>query len=329
MSLDKFFNKINGLKVIIIGDVMLDSYSFGKIERNSPEAPVPIVDVINKENRIGGAANVALNIKSLGGIPYLFSCIGDDHYGKIFLDLLEKKKISTDYIIIDPKRKTTVKERIIVKKNHVLRVDDENTNNLSKILQEKLIEKMIKLSKKCDLLIIQDYEKGLLNKNFINDIIKNLKNKITIAVDPKFKNFKFYNNIDLFKPNLIESCKGFNLNIKTISTKKIGLVAQKYLIKNKIKFIMITMSENGILIVDKKSISHFKIKSKNIVDVSGAGDTVIAIASLCIYLSTSIPFLCNISNLAGKIVCQSSGVVPISKSKLYNEAKENELIKEA
>ena len=109
----------------------------------------------------------------------------------------------------------------------------------------------------------------------------------------------------------------------------IGLAAQKYLIKNKIKFIMITMSENGILIVDKKSISHFKIKSKNIVDVSGAGDTVIAIASLCIYLSTSIPFLCNISNLAGKIVCQSSGVFPISKSKLYNEAKENELIKEA
>ena len=175
-----------------------------------------------------------------------------------------------------------------------------------------------------------------INKIYMNndfkekiEIIKNLKNKITIAVDPKFKNFEFYNNIDLFKPNLIESCKGLNLNIKTISTKKIGLVAQKYLIKNKIKFMMITMSENGILIVDKKSISHFKIKSKNIVDVSGAGDTVIAIASLCIYLSTSIPFLCNISNLAGKIVCQSSGVVPISKYKLYKEAKENELIKEA
>tara|TARA_B100001175_G_scaffold161270_1_gene136682 strand:- start:3382 stop:4371 length:990 start_codon:yes stop_codon:yes gene_type:complete len=328
MSLKRFFNKINGIKVIIVGDVMVDSYTFGKIERNSPEAPVPIVNVENKENRIGGAANVALNIKSLGGIPYLCSCIGKDNYGKIFLELLEKNKISTDSIIIDSKRKTTVKERVIVKKNHIVRIDNETTNDLSYKFQKIVREKIFKLSKKCDLLIIQDYDKGLLNKNFINEIIKKLKNKITITVDPKFKNFKFYDNISLLKPNLIEACKGLNLNIKSIPKNKIGLAAQKYLLKKKIKFIMITMSKNGILIIDKKTISHFKTKSKDIVDVSGAGDTVIAIASICVYLSTSVPFLCNISNLAGKIVCQSSGVVPINKSILLDKVKENELIKD-
>jgi len=328
MSLNRFFNRIKRIKVIIVGDVMVDSYTFGTIDRNSPEAPVPIVDVESKENRIGGAANVALNIKSLGGKPYLCSCIGKDDYGKIFLNILKKNSISTDSIIIDPKRKTTVKERIIVKKNHIIRIDDESTNEISKKLREKLREKIFKLSKKCDLLIIQDYDKGLLNKSFINEIIKKLKNKISIAVDPKFKNFNFYNNINLLKPNLIEACNGLGLNIKTSSKKKIGQAAKKYLIKNKIKFIMITMSEDGILIIDKKTISHFKTKSENIVDVSGAGDTAIAIASICIYLATSIPFLCNISNLAGKIVCQSSGVVPINKSKLFNAVKENELIKE-
>ena len=231
MSLKRFFNKINGIKVVIVGDVMVDSYTFGKIERNSPEAPVPIVNVENKENRIGGAANVALNIKSLGGMPYLCSCIGKDNYGKIFLDLLEKNKISIDSIIIDPKRKTTVKERVIVKKNHIVRIDNETTNDLSNKFQNILREKIFELSKICDLLIIQDYDKGLLNKDFI-------------------------------------------------------------------------------------------------IDVSGAGDTVIAIASICVFLSTPIPFLCKISNLAGKIVCQSSGVVPINKSILFDKVKENELIKD-
>ena len=227
-----------------------------------------------------------------------------------------------------PEEKSTVKERVIVKKNHIVRIDNETTNDLSNKFQNTLREKIFELSKICDLLIIQDYDKGLLNKDFINEIIKKLKNKITITVDPKFKNFKYYNNVNLLKPNLIEACRGFNINIKTISKNKIGLAAQKYLLKNKINFIMITMSKNGILIIDKKKISHFKTKSKNIIDVSGAGDTVIAIASICVFLSTSIPFLCKISNLAGKIVCQSSGVVPINKSILFDKVKENELIKD-
>ena len=145
MSLIKFFDDIRGVNVIIVGDVMLDSYIIGKIERKSPEAPVPIVNVSNKENRIGGAANVALNIKALGGIPHLCSCIGDDDAGNNFMSLMQKNGLSSEGIISSNKRKTTVKERIIVNKKHVLRIDDEMTSTISFNVQKKLIQIIKKL----------------------------------------------------------------------------------------------------------------------------------------------------------------------------------------
>ena len=327
MSLKNYFNEINGIKVIIVGDVMIDSYVFGGIERDSPEAPVPIVNVNYKEKRIGGAANVALNIKSLGGIPYLCSCVGKDHEGKNFIELLKKKKLSNSSIIIDSKRKTTIKERVIVNNKHILRVDDENTENISKIVQNKLILIIKKLVNECSLLIFQDYNKGILTKDFINQIINFSKNKIKITVDPKYENFNSYKNIDLLKPNLLEACQGLKLDYKKITNNKLGIAAQKHLVKNKIKCIMITMSENGILIIDENNINHYKTFSNKIVDVSGAGDTVISVASICFCMSIPTNFLGYFSNLAGTIVCQTSGVIPINKKKLFKEAIKNDLDK--
>lgn len=327
MSLKNYFNDIKKIKVIIVGDVMVDSYVIGKIERNSPEAPVPIINVNQRKNRIGGAANVALNIKALGGIPYLCSCIGKDNSGKKFLDLMKKNKLSSESIIVNKERKTTIKERIIVDKKHVVRIDDEITEKISVKMQEKLYQIIKKLIKKSDLLILQDYDKGVLTKDFINQIINFSRNKIKISVDPKCQNFHSYRNIDLFKPNFQEACKGFRLNHKKVSIKKLGLVSKNYLQKNGINCIMITMSKNGILIVNKDNVKHYKTISKKILDVSGAGDTVISVASLFFIMSVPIEFLGRFSNLAGRLVCQRSGVKPINKKELYREANKNDLDK--
>jgi len=243
------------------------------------------------------------------------------------MSLMQKNGLSSEGIISSNKRKTTVKERIIVNKKHVLRIDDEMTSTISFNVQKKLIQIIKKLIDKSQLLIFQDYDKGILNKKFIHEIISFGKNKITITADPKNQNFEFYQNIDLFKPNLLEVCRGFNLNYKRVTIKQLELASKKHLKKKSINCLMITMSKKGILVINKNSTKHFKVFSRKIIDVSGAGDTVISIASICCYMSTSSSFLGHFSNLAGGLVCESSGVVPINKRKLSDEASKNDLYK--
>ena len=192
---------------------MLDSYLFGNVERISPEAPVPIIDITNKENKLGGAANVAANIKNLGGTPILCSVIGKDNSGELFLDLLKNMNISFDYIYQTENRITTNKTRVIGNNHQMLRIDEEIKSELNKDDQENfstLINKA--LSQKIDCILFQDYDKGVINENIINKITINAGFlKIPILVDPKKNNFSFYKNVNLFKPNLKELREGLNL----------------------------------------------------------------------------------------------------------------------
>jgi rfaE bifunctional protein kinase chain/domain len=316
--MDLFKNK----KILIIGDLMLDSYLFGEVNRISPEAPVPIVNIKNKINKLGGSANVASNIKNIGGTPILCSVIGDDLNGDILISILQEMKISTDNIYKSKNRKTTNKTRIIGNNHQMLRIDDEeclelnkDENTLLSIINNTLDNNNI------DCILFEDYDKGILNDYIINIITNRANNlNIPIIVDPKRKNFNSYNNITLFKPNLKEFKE--SINIHSNDRDELLKNGSKILHKRGIEIVFVTLSEDGIFISYKKGTKTInKIipgTARNIVDVSGAGDTVISIISILIN-DISIEEIAKISNLAGGIVCEEIGAVPINKEKLLKE----------
>ena len=321
MKINKVFEKIKGKKIIIIGDSMVDSYVLGKINRNSPEAPVPIVDVKQEDTKLGGAANVALNIQSLGMEPILCSVIGDDKDGENFLKLCKKNNLDTTGIIIDYNRKTTNKKRVIVNKKHILRIDNEETNYIEPEIREKFVNNIEKLISNNKIIIFQDYDKGVISKELIEEI--NKIDHLFIAVDPKKRNFFEYKNVDLFKPNLSEMLNAFNS--KDDSIKNLNTISDELKSKNNIKNLMITLSDNGLLINNDAGFIHNKIENKKIIDVSGAGDTVISLATILFYLKLPEKFIAEMCNLAGGITCMSSGVSAINLKELTENAERNNL----
>ena len=322
MGVNSFFNKIKDISVLVVGDSMIDSYIYGEIKRKSPEAPVPIVNVVKSLKKLGGAGNVALNLKSLGANPILCSVIGDDENGQDLLKILKKEKLRTDGIIIDKKRKTTVKKRVIVKNNHIVRIDDEITDPINNMILSKISKKIISLSKDSEILIFQDYNKGVISKKLIQTVIKNCFN-IFISVDPKHANFNDFKKVDLFKPNLNEMKENFNIN--DTSDRKLIELGKRFITKNKIKNLMITLSERGIIIINDSQISKHKTQIKKIIDVSGAGDTIIALASLLFYLKIPQKFIGEICNLAGGMACMESGVHAIKLKELIKNTRSNNL----
>lgn len=320
------FKNFSQLNVLIIGDVMMDSYFFGKVDRISPEAPVPIVSVEKKDNRLGGAANVALNIKALGANPILCAVIGNDEDGKKFNSLLKKEKLSSTGIVTSGERITTVKTRIIGNKHQVLRVDSENNHPLSKKEYTQLFKSISNVINtiKIDVVIFQDYDKGVITKQLIAEVVKLCnKNNIPTAVDPKKTNFNFYKNVTLFKPNLKELREGLNIDISPSNNKAIEMAIDQLNVALKNKITFITLSEHGVFIKNKSKKKHISAHIRNIADVSGAGDTVISVASLCLALNQPIDTIAELANLAGGLVCEDIGVVPIDKNQLLSEAIAN------
>lgn len=322
----ELFKNFNNLNVLIIGDVMIDSYYFGKVERISPEAPVPIVSVKGKESRLGGAANVALNIKALGANPILCSVVGNDREAEKFNDLLLDQNLSVEGILRSDERITTVKTRIIGNKHQVLRVDSEKDSPLSNEEFEALkikIETIIN-DNKIDIVIFQDYDKGVITPELIKNVITICnKNNIPTAVDPKKRNFSDFKDVTLFKPNLKELKEGLNIDIDPSNSKEVenAIDALNNKLSNKITFI--TLSEHGVFIKDENLKKQISAHVRSISDVSGAGDTVISVASLCLALNQPISMIAEIANLAGGLVCESVGVVPIDKDQLLSEAISN------
>ena len=323
----KLFDSFCSKKVMIIGDVMVDSYLFGKVERISPEAPVPVVSVNSRSNRLGGAANVALNINSMGAIPVLCSVIGNDDKADTFIKLLKKDNLPVEGIIKSKNRITTTKFRIIGNNTQMLRVDEEtesdlDINDLSELL--KRIDSILE-NNKINVIVFQDYDKGVLNYEVITKII-DLANKfdIPIVADPKKKNFTTYKNLTLFKPNLKELKEGLNIDFELSEIKNLEDAIRQLHKNQNIDIVLATLSEAGIFISYKDENNNFKNKHipahiRSIADVSGAGDTVIGLASLCLASNLPYPEIARISNLAGGLVCEEVGVVPINKEKLFDE----------
>ncbi|MEI6508845.1 MAG: bifunctional ADP-heptose synthase [Bacteroidota bacterium] len=311
--------KFKNLKVLVVGDVMIDAYLFGKVERISPEAPVPVVAVSKKENRLGGAANVALNLVSLGAKPILCSVIGDDKEGTELIQLLKNNKIGTEGIVVSKKRITTVKTRVIAQSHHMMRIDNEHTENLNSSESANLLKKIFSLSKNADVLVFEDYDKGVLDANNISQIIKKaIELNVPVAVDPKKNNFTSYKGATLFKPNLKELREGFR-DFSIDNKAQFEAVVKDLMKQMKLKNLFVTMSERGVMITDGKKFEYVPAHLRKISDVSGAGDTVIAVASLCLALKQSNATIAQLSNLAGGLVCEEVGVVPIDKKLLIDE----------
>lgn len=325
-SIEEIFEAFNKLKVLIIGDVMVDSYLWGKVDRISPEAPVPIVHVHKRESRLGGAGNVAINIHALGASPVICSVIGEDEDAKTIFSNFESLGISTSGIITSPSRITTVKHRILSGSQHMLRIDSENDHPLE-VQEEKLLwEKIKEILPDCQAVIFEDYDKGTITDNIIHSTIE-LANKLNIAtiVDPKKRNFLKYKGATLFKPNFKELKEGLKVDIDPADLDALKSSVELLKEKLELKGVLLTLSERGVYIDFNKSKQLLPALQREISDVSGAGDTVISIAGVCLALGLSPTFIAALSNLGGGLVCEQVGVVPINKKALLKEAKKEKL----
>lgn len=318
----ELFEQFASVKVAVVGDVMLDTYWWGQVDRISPEAPVPVVSIKRKEFRIGGAANVALNTEALLAPTTVFSVIGQDDDADILCGLLDNNQINASYIIRDANRPTTNKIRIMGRSQQMMRIDYEETKSLSPEMEDLLIASFQKYvaTAKPSITILEDYNKGVLTPKVIESIIAICKtNNIPVAVDPKSKNFFCYQGVDIFKPNMKEVTEALGLNDASVSDENLRKIHTLLQDKLQHSTSLITLSENGVFFQNEKDFFRQKAYLRNIADVSGAGDTVIAVASVVFALTKDMSLAASMANLAGGLVCEELGTAAIKPSLLLDE----------
>ena len=324
VDIDKLFTSFDGIKAGVIGDIMLDIYWWGHVERISPEAPVPVVALDKKEYRIGGAGNVALNLASLGVNVSMLSVMGEDENGGQLKQFLDDQHIRTDWILQRSSRITSTKTRIISRNQQMMRLDSEITNDLETADEDALIKKAEQYitKEKPAVIIFEDYNKGVLTGRVIKEIIAICKKHgVLTTVDPKRKNFFSYSGVDIFKPNLKEVKEGLNLLLDEVNLAALNDIhgrLQKQL-QHKISFI--TLSEKGVYYNENASGKMIASHLRNIADVSGAGDTVIAVASLVYAATKDVWLMAEMANIAGGLVCEKVGTVAVNKESLLKECK--------
>lgn len=313
---------MSNLRVMIIGDVMIDSYMWGNVERMSPEAPVPVVEIVKKEERLGGAANVALNIMSMGATPFICSVVGNDSKGKLFTKRLEERSFSSRGMVLSDDRITTDKTRIISDGQHVLRVDEEITDDLNQSDEQALLSRAFDLidNENIDVIILEDYNKGVLTEKVISAVIKKAnEHSIPTTVDPKKKNFFAFTNCTLFKPNLLELQIGTDTEFSGDDAEALLQAVVEVEARLGNAYSLITLSECGIFVKHDGKFENIPAHQRDILDVSGAGDTVISVASLALAAGCTPSQIAALSNLAGGLVCEKVGVVPILKNTLLEK----------
>ena len=322
MHLTKYFHDFKSKRILIVGDAIIDTYLWGEIHRMSPEAPVPVVDVAVNQNdsRLGGAANVALNLKELGAESILCTVIGNDNRGILFEQLMQEQGLTLEGMLISNGRKTTTKTRVIADNKHQLRIDEEDTSPIT--VEDLFLELIQKLINDTNVVIMQDYNKGVLTHKIITKIIElaNLNNIPTI-VDPKKQNFLAYKNCSLFKPNLNEITDGLKTEIDTNNINEISKKTSELRELISAKAVLLTLSDKGIFLKTKNNYNLQESTTSNVIDVSGAGDTVVSVAAICMACNIDFEELAILANIAGGIVCEKVGVVPITNIELLERAK--------
>lgn len=323
MQLQELFEAFNGKRVLVIGDVMTDAYYHGQVHRMSPEAPVPVVDLQTQEQRIGGAGNVALNLIALGAEAHLASVIGQDPAGQELEQMLQKSGIQISALVVSTERKTTIKTRVLSNGKQMLRIDSEDQHDLSSNETSALQQHILVLLKQgIDGILLEDYNKGVLTTELIQWLIAAANaRQIPIVVDPKKKNFLAYNGCTLFKPNLKELKEGLQTEFDFHKDPNaLNTAIEKLQHQLASRYTFVTLSEHGVQLYDGNTHYHHPAHLRNIADVSGAGDTVIATTCLCLICGATPSTIAAIANLAGGLVCEQPGVVSINKQKLLEEA---------
>lgn len=319
--LQAIIDGFDGKRILVLGDMMIDCYLMGDVKRISPEAPVPVVAVNEEFHRFGGAANVALNIKTLGGIALPTGVIGYDSYGSIFKSLITESDIDDDGLIIDEERPTTAKTRVIARNQHVVRVDKESTDYLSEETEKRLLDYIEKEIAALDGIILEDYNKGVLSASVIKAVIELAKkHNVLITVDPKFTNFFEYRGVTVFKPNKKEASDVLGFPIKTDAD--ITKAGRSLLEKLEAQYVLLTLGEGGIAVFEQDGTERrMPTKARKVLDVSGAGDTVISTLTMALAAGADIFEACYLANYAAGIVIGEVGILPIEKETLYNTVK--------
>ena len=326
-DIKEVFDAFNEQKILVIGDSMIDSYLWGDVERISPEAPVPVVTKTRRESRLGGAANVARNIKALGAEPILASAIGNGDKAELFKKLIQENHLSKQGIYESNSRSTSIKTRIISHNQQLLRIDEENTEVLDPETEEAFLNHLLYIIKneKLNAIVFEDYDKGTITPGIIEKIVEHA-NKLDIPtlVDPKKRNYLLYRNVTLFKPNFKELIKGLNLDSLEKTDDEGILKAARVMHKEQnISWMLVTLSEAGIFISNNQEYKRIKAKIRGISDVSGAGDTIISIAAVGIAADLSPWIIAELSNIGGGQVCEKAGVVPVNKEQLFEESQQH------
>ena len=323
-NFDQLFIDFSKLKVVIIGDVMLDTYWWGQVDRISPEAPVPVVSLLRKEHRVGGAANVALNTVALGAQTSIISVIGSDADGVLLQSLFEEQKIDTSYLLTHASRITTNKTRVMSRNQQMMRLDAEITTPISSDIEQLLLQKFTACldTKKPDVVIFEDYDKGVLTPTFIKEAISICTERnIVMSVDPKKNNFLAFKGVTLFKPNLKEVKEGLQVSIPSVTLENLRTVHAALQTHLAHQISLITLSEKGMFFDTGDTAKIIPTHVRSIADVSGAGDTVIAVASLVYTATKNIELATEMANIAGGLVCEEVGTATIDKTRLLSECK--------
>ncbi|MBU6261866.1 MAG: carbohydrate kinase [Bacteroidetes bacterium] len=323
-NFDQLFIDFSKLKVVIIGDVMLDTYWWGQVDRISPEAPVPVVALQRKEHRVGGAANVALNTVALGAQTTIVSVIGTDADGALLQSLFEAQNIDTQYLLSTPSRITTNKTRVMSRNQQMMRLDAEITTPIASDIEKALLQKFTDClnTQKPDIVIFEDYDKGVLTPAIIKEAIAICTERnIVMSVDPKKNNFLAYKGVTLFKPNLKEVKEGLQVPIPSVTLDNLRLVHTALQTHLAHQISLITLSEKGMFFDTGDVAKIIPTHIRSIADVSGAGDTVIAVASLVYAATKNIELATEMANIAGGLVCEEVGTAAINKSRLLAECK--------
>lgn len=314
--LDELFSAMRGKRIAVVGDLMLDRYIWGSVSRISPEAPVPVIDMEKEQARLGGAANVARNIQSLGGKPLLIGAIGSDNSGRQLSELMRENDFSPDGVIVDASRPTTVKTRVIAHNQHVVRIDRETKTDISHLIQERILDVLRHNIHSIDGIILEDYNKGVMVKDLISRLISLAnEHRITITVDPKFNNFFEYREVTVFKPNRKEAEEVLGIRIR--SDADIDAAGKSLMERLGAKNVLLTLGESGMTLFESDgATSHVETAARRVADVSGAGDTVISTLTLALAGKASIREAAMLANVAGGVVCGYVGIVPIDPAEL-------------
>jgi len=316
----ELFNKFKNTGILVIGDLMVDRYIWGKVRRISPEAPVPVVEVTSEDLLLGGAANVAHNILSLGGRVYVAGTVGTDYMGKILIDRFRESGIGTDGIVIDKDRPTTVKTRVIAHSQQVVRFDKEMKSDISPATLSLIVDYVKTCLPEIKGIIVSDYSKGLITRSLIKRILDLTDSKKIVSVDPKIGHFNFYNGVSLITPNVNEASFGSGIDI--VDEKTLISAGRTLLKKLRCKAVILTRGDEGMSLFEKSGkVTHIPTCAREVFDVSGAGDTVIAAITLSHSAGATLREAAIIGNHAAGVVVGKVGTAVATQDEILESMK--------